>query len=77
MTSTMSTPPFINKNTIKSSLFRCGYMKFQGMLEGLIMVSSSQIMVFWGLMRVIHGLIIVNKGESRVSDGTLLLLCNR
>ena len=36
MTSTMSKPPFINKNNIKNGLFRCGYMKFQGMLEGLM-----------------------------------------
>ena len=66
MTSTMSKPPFINKNNIKNGLFRCGYMKFQGMLEGLIRVSSSQIIVFWGLMMVIHGLIVVNESESRV-----------
>ena len=66
MTSTMSKPPFINKNNIKNGLFRCGYMKFQGMLEGLIRVSSRQIMVFGGLMRVIHSLIMVNESESRV-----------
>ena len=41
-------------------------------VRGLIKVSSSQIMVFWGLMRVIHGLIMVNESDSRVSDGTLL-----
>ena len=69
MTSTMSKPPFINKNNIKNGLFRCGYMKFQGMLEGLIRVSSSLIMVFWGLMKVIHSLIMVNESESRVFCG--------
>ena len=66
MTSTMSKPPFINKNNIKNGLFRYGYMKFQGALEGSTRVSSSQIMVFCGLMRVIHGLIMVNESESRV-----------
>ena len=66
MTSTMSKPPFINKNNIKNSLFRYEYMKFQGVLEGAIRVSSSQIIVFCGLMRVIHGLIMVNESESRV-----------
>ena len=66
MTSTMSNPPFINKNNIKNGLFRYGYMKFQGVLEGSIRVSSSQIIVFWSLMRVIHSLIMLNESESRV-----------
>ena len=46
MTSTMSKPPFINKNNIKNSLSWCGFVKFQGVLEGSIRVSSSQIMAF-------------------------------
>jgi len=66
MTSTMSKPPFINKNNIKNGLFRCGCVKVQEVLEGSIRVSSSQIIVFWGLMMVIHNLIMVNESESRV-----------
>ena len=38
-------------------------------VRGLIRVSSSQIGVFWGLMRVIRGLIVVNESESRVFCG--------